>query len=159
MDLFKIIKTIKSFFKKDKTTSEEVSENVNNVNIEKVNALRELEDNKFEEMRIKELERAIQQSFDANNYQLSYMENKVQNIAGYLTLHNKLSYDEAFGLFERGVQICDMAPIDAPKFVNVVKYFYENFYSDEKQLEYYKYAQSISEKYDKLEKELEEKYK
>lgn len=152
-----IIKLFKILFGKNK--KEEVKSKTSEVVDEKVLAYRELEDNMHEELRIKELEDNILKSFEAFNYSLTYMENKVGNIAGHLTSAQKLSYLQTAEKFENGICICDCAMPNPFKFPKVIKYYYENFYSDEKQLEYYNYNQSVIAKYKQLEKELVEKYK
>jgi hypothetical protein len=154
MDLKKIITSL--FGKKNETQPTQIYSHESN---EKINAYRELEDNKMEEFRIKELEDNIRASFEAVDFTVSYMENKIQNIACGLAIHKKLSYSQTSNIFEKGIQICGKAPVNPFKFVKVIKYYYDNFYSDEKQEEYYNHNETVKEKYANLEKELDEKYK
>ena len=157
MDLIKFFKSI--FGKKDKQVYKQPLPREHIQVSEHSIALRQLEDQQHEEMRIAELEANVRTSFEAIGYELSYMDNKVVNIAGHLSLNSKLSFAKTADLFETGIHICDCAIPNPFKFPKVIKYYYDNFYSDDKQLEYYNRTHAVIDKYAQLEKELNEKYR
>ena len=120
-------------------------------------AFADLEDQKNEELRIPELENAIMDSFNAVGYELTYMPNKVANIAGHLSYEQQLNQTQTIDLFKTGINICDCAMPNPIKLVKAAEYFYNNYYSPENQLEYFNHTQRVSEKYELLFNELNEK--
>ena len=163
MDLIKLFSTI---FKHKKHKENENKhfpepENVNNLSPrekERIEEARKLDNQKMQEMRIAELEKAVQDSFLAVGYYLTNMDKKTVNVASFLSNYKELSKSEALSVFEKGVNICDRQAIFPLKMQLVVEHFYKNYYSPEKQLQYYDYKQNVKAKYKVLEEELARKY-
>ena len=161
MDIIKLISTlfgIKKSIQSVKHTEKSTQSHMSDYEKEKLKAYQDLEDQQMEEMRIPELEKAVNDSFLAVDCKLSYMENKVWNIAGHISVQKNINKNNIVSLFEKGINICDCMPAHPIKLMKAAQYFYNNYYSPEKQLEYNKHIENIKEKYIALEKELNDKY-
>ena len=138
MNIFKLISSTFRVNKRNKSRGIGFGMTIHlkNGNKEKTNPFTELEVQEVEELRIPELEREVRESFEALDYNLTYMDNKVANIALYLADEKELSKNKVFSIFERGIQICDVRPLNPYKLVKASEYYYKNYYSPEKQLKY-----------------------
>ena len=158
MDLIKLISSIFGI-KRGIQAANHTGNYSNTYENERTKAYSNLQDKKMEELRIPELEKAVYDSFMAVDLKLTYMENKVWNVAGHLSMLKECSKNKVVSLFEKGIQICDCSPVNPMKLVKAANYFYDNYYSPEKQAEYCEYIQNVNEKYEALQKELNKKYK
>lgn len=152
MDLLRFIFSIFKIFKRKTNSVENFQSN------EKVEAFRQLSEQEHEEMRIPELEQYVKNSFDANGCYLTYMENKVTNIAGHMSLTQELTSEKIHEAFSKGIMICDQMHVDPSKISQVAQYFCDNYYSYDKHLQYYTHTKNVIEKYSQLREEIEKKY-
>lgn len=145
------------FRKKDKTEQPSVKQNQQGFETpERVQKLRALEEEMFEKMRNHEVEENVKTSLKAVGCNLVDFEKKSNNIAGWIVSSKSMNKMAMRNAFVEGSKVGtqDLSLKNSFKLPSAANYYYENFYSEQKQFEIYNNAQEIQKQYNKMMEEV-----
>ncbi len=121
-------------------------------NSDKIERYRALEEEMFEKMRNPEVEKNVKIALEAVDCNLIDFERKANNIAGCILSEKSFKKQSLRNTFIEGAKVGrqELSLSNSFKLPKAADYYFENFYSDEKQLELFNQTEEIKEKYNKL---------
>lgn len=160
-NLFNLFKKNKKLNNNFETNNQTFAQSDNNKKVdpienEKAQRYRALEEEMYEKTRNYEVEANVKTSLRAVDCNLVDFELKANNIAGCIVNEKSVNKSSLADIFVNGshVGIPDKSITNIFKLPKAAVYYYNNFYSKEKQLKNYEIAKATYEKYYKLMDEL-----